>query len=195
MKGEIPHPPDKPELDRRARPPVPRIYVASLADYNAGRLHGSWVDAAQDAEDINTEISRMLGESPTPNAEEWAIHDYEGFAPVAIGEYDSVETVAAVAAGLTEHGPAFAAWADHIGLADRDELRRFEDHYLGHWPSAADYAADMLADMGVDLDALGPEGLAPYVRFDLEGYARDLSIDALHISDSPDGGVFIFDRL
>ena len=30
----------------RARP---RIYVASLPDYNAGRPHGRWIDAAQDA--------------------------------------------------------------------------------------------------------------------------------------------------
>jgi hypothetical protein len=28
-------------------PTTPRIYVASLADYNAGRLHGSWLDAAR----------------------------------------------------------------------------------------------------------------------------------------------------
>ena len=30
----------------------PRIYVACLAAYNAGRLHGRWIDANQSAEDI-----------------------------------------------------------------------------------------------------------------------------------------------
>ena len=29
-----------------------RIYVADLAAYNAGYLHGVWIDASQDLEDI-----------------------------------------------------------------------------------------------------------------------------------------------
>ena len=36
----------------------PRIYVASLADYNAGRLHGRWIGASQSASDIWKEIKR-----------------------------------------------------------------------------------------------------------------------------------------
>jgi len=31
---------------------TPRIYVACLAAYNAGKLHGEWIDADQDAEAI-----------------------------------------------------------------------------------------------------------------------------------------------
>jgi len=52
---------------------TPRIYVACLAAYNSGRLHGRWIDAAQDAEDIKAQIAEMLKESPEPGAEEWAI--------------------------------------------------------------------------------------------------------------------------
>lgn len=33
----------------------PRIYVASLSDYNAGTLHGKWIDADQSAEDIQAD--------------------------------------------------------------------------------------------------------------------------------------------
>jgi len=53
---------------------TPRIYVASLADYNAGRLHGRWIDADRPAEAIREQIAQMLAESKAPVAEEWAIH-------------------------------------------------------------------------------------------------------------------------
>jgi hypothetical protein len=33
---------------------VPRIYVASLSDYNNGVLHGRWIDASSDPEDMQT---------------------------------------------------------------------------------------------------------------------------------------------
>ena len=39
---------------------TPRIYVASLADYNSGRLLGRWIDADQPVEDIHREIAEML---------------------------------------------------------------------------------------------------------------------------------------
>ena len=58
---------------------TPRIYVACLAAYNNGELHGAWIDADQDADAIREEIAVILTTSPEPNAEEWAIHDYEGF--------------------------------------------------------------------------------------------------------------------
>ncbi len=32
-----------------AKAEQPRIYVACLAAYNNGHLHGAWIDAAQDA--------------------------------------------------------------------------------------------------------------------------------------------------
>lgn len=34
------------------RHPCPQIWIASLADYTNGRLHGPWIDAAQDPEDL-----------------------------------------------------------------------------------------------------------------------------------------------
>lgn len=45
----------------------PRVYVACLASYNAGTLHGRWIDADQDADDIASEVAAMLRESPYPN--------------------------------------------------------------------------------------------------------------------------------
>lgn len=54
-------------------PDRPRIYVACLAAYNNGRLHGRWIDA-NTPDEIWREVSAMLRASPEPDAEEWAIH-------------------------------------------------------------------------------------------------------------------------
>jgi antirestriction protein len=45
---------------------TPKIYVACLAAYNAGYLHGDWIDADQDADDIYQEIRDMLSRSLFP---------------------------------------------------------------------------------------------------------------------------------
>src|SRR5581483_3902347 len=79
---------DAPAPDPAERQPeiIPRIYVASLADYNAGRLHGVWIDAAQEPDDLQLHINAMLARSTEPIAEEWAIHDFEGFNGLHLGE-------------------------------------------------------------------------------------------------------------
>src|SRR4051812_23427656 len=101
------------EALREARP---RIYVASLSDYNAGILHGTWLDADQDLEDLNQAAADMLEASPTDtHAEEIAIHDYEHFGGYRVEEYDSLDWISRVARGISEHGPAFSAWADICG--------------------------------------------------------------------------------
>ncbi|HET6538119.1 MAG TPA: antirestriction protein ArdA [Sphingopyxis sp.] len=75
----------------------PRIYVACLAAYNNGHLHGAWIDADQDADEIRDEIAAMLARSPIKDAEEYAIYDYEGFEGVTIKEYATIESVARMA--------------------------------------------------------------------------------------------------
>src|SRR5882672_6047171 len=99
----------------------PRIYVASLSDYNAGRLHGVWLDANQDVEELQVAVDAMLKKSHEPSAEEYAVHDYEDFGPVRLGEYTSLEIVAAVARGLVEHGRPFGHWAEYVDC-QADEL-------------------------------------------------------------------------
>jgi antirestriction protein len=72
---------------------TPRIYVASLSDYNAARLHGRWIDATQDREAILAEIQTMLAESPEAIAEEFAIHDFDDFGGIRLGEWEDVDHV------------------------------------------------------------------------------------------------------
>jgi len=78
----------------------PRIYVACLAAYNNDHLHGRCIDATQDAEDIQNEISEMLRESSIPHSEVWAIHHYEGFEGAELTEYSGIETVVVKFAGF-----------------------------------------------------------------------------------------------
>jgi len=81
---------------------VPRIYVACLACYNRGRLHGDWFDVGTDPDELHHEVMgyfatgcETCGEyeaecpecrafaAPFPcGGEELAIHDHEGLGKV-----------------------------------------------------------------------------------------------------------------
>lgn len=180
--------------DERDRQQHPRIYVASLSDYNAGRLHGVWLDADAEAEQLAEVVQGMLSRSPEPFAEEYAIHDYEGFGNVPLSEFDSLERVAALARGIAEHGDAFAAWVALAGATDLN-LAGFEQAFRGTWPSVGEYAADLLADLGAEeILAAVPAWLRPYVRLDNEAFGRDLLIGGDITAIDSGGGVHIFDR-
>lgn len=171
----------------------PRIYVASLADYDAGRLHGRWIDANQDVDVLWDEVAGMLRASTEPIAEEFAIHDFDDFGPVALSEYESLATVRLIATGLVAHGRAFGHWVNHIGMselsADADE--QFEEAFLGHAPSMTAFAEQLIEEYGWDelLETL-PESVRRYTRIDIELFARDLRIE-LSVSEDEDG-VYVF---
>jgi antirestriction protein len=133
----------------------------------------------------------MLMASPEPWAEEYAIHDYEGFGGLRLSEYATLETVAAIARGIDEHGLAFAAWAEHVGVDDHDRLEQFDSAYLGTYPSIEDFAEQYAEDIGLG-DELVPAWARAYFRLDIEALARDLATD-LVVADSRGGGVYVFD--
>lgn len=183
----------RPEREPRQSP---RIYVASLSDYNAGRLHGRWIDADQGDDELWSEVEAMLEASSEAVAEEWAIHDYEGFGPLRLGEYEELRTVAKVARGIAEHGSAYAHWADIVGTGDQGALERFGDCYLGHYESVEAYAEELLADMGAFelVERSVPEHLQPYVTVDVAGFARDLELSGDITTSEGDGGVYVFSQ-
>ena len=180
-------------------PLTPRIYVASLSDYNAGRLHGEWIDAEQSKQAIFSEIEAMLARSREPSAEEFAIHDYEGFSGLRIDEYESIDRVVRLAAGLADHGVAFAHWArrcsEEVSAKEwESELDRFSDAFLGVWESEQAYAEELLAEQGITeiLDATVPAGLRPYVTVDYVAFASELFGELWSVRDS--AGVWVFDN-
>ena len=164
----------------------PRIYVACLASYNAGRLVGEWIDAG-DADSMREDVAAMLAASPIPNAEEFAIHDHEGFGPVELGEYESLEKVAELAAGINEHGEAFAAFAANEGLEYLD-AERFEDAYCGEYGSLADYAANLAEELG-QLEEI-PEMFR--YRIDWDGIGHDLDCEGYWTAAAGLGAVHVF---
>lgn len=178
----------------------PRIWVGSLSDYNNGVLHGDWIDAAREPDEIWADVHRILAESPTTArtgepAEEWGIFDYDGFGSARVYQHDHLDGVARVARGIAEHGLAFAAWAD-VMEGDEQALNQFEDAYLGHYDSVEAYAEQLIDDLGYEqlLDEAIPDHLRSYVRIDTDALARDMQLGGdIHAITAEDGGVWLFD--
>lgn len=133
---------------------TPRVWIADLAAYNNGKLHGRWVDAT-DADEMYEQAKEIIASSPEPFAEEWAIHDYDNFPSSVVhelGEYPSFETVANVGRALEQHGAAFAAWLNiqDYGAydADTDLSERFSEEYRGEWDSEEAYAMNYVEEVG-----------------------------------------------
>jgi hypothetical protein len=80
-----------------------KIYVADLAAYNSGILNGVWIEDLVDLDLINEKVSAMLASSPVANAEEYAIHDYEGFGCFNFSEFASLSSVNQIALFLNEY--------------------------------------------------------------------------------------------
>lgn len=183
--------------EQPALPPPPRIWIGSLADYNAGELHGEWINAAQAPDNLQADVQAMLSRSPTPGAEEWGIFDHDGFQGARLDEYESLEVVSQLARGIAEHGGAFAAWADLVDN-DPEQLSRFEEAYLGRFDNRAAFAQQIVDDLGVEaeLQRALPGWLALRVAIDLEGIAQDLELSGdISMADTDDGsgGVWVFD--
>lgn len=172
----------------------PRVWIGSLADYNAGRLVGDWLDAAVTEDELLAGVGRILATSSEPNAEEWGIFDYDEFGSFRVNEYDDLAIVSTVARGIAEHGAAFAAWAQlHDG--DLDMLRSFDDAYIGHFESSVAFADHVIADYDLDqiLDQAVPGWLRAHVQIDREGIVRDIELSGdVDIERAPDG-IWVFD--
>lgn len=194
------HPAESPTGHERQQEHVsPRIYVASLTDYNAGILHGAWLDADHTAEAIEDGIGAMLAASPTAArygepAEEWRIDDYEGWAGIRIDSFESLDTIQRLARGLRTHGDAYAAWASSLDSYEPDELDEFEERFQGEFASATEYAEQLLQDLGIDpYDIPGvPEGLRYYASIDVEGWVRDMRLNGEICVAESKSGVYVF---
>ena len=164
----------------------PRAWIGSIAAYNAGQLHGRWVDL--DCEVAFEEAcSEILSSSPVKGEELWA-YDTEDL-PIS-GERSPAD---ALRLGLIVEGcPDYPAEAiahalDHLP-ADADAHavnRHLEDAFAGTWESAAEFAEDLVCQTSEI-----PDHLAHYI--DWEKYARDL--DCVFIQRDGGGVVAIYTR-
>lgn len=145
----------------------PRIYVACLAAYNNGCLHGAWINANQEVESLYAEVKNMLSISPMPRAEEWAIHDYEGFGEGVLSEYTGLEKVAELAEFLAEHGELGSETLSHF-CGDIDSARQaLEEHYHGEFDSEEEFAYHWINEVdGREI----PEYLQSYIDYKAMAY-------------------------
>ena len=165
---------------------TPKIYVADLAAYNAGRLRGAWIDATQEPDEIKAEVQAMLAESPEPVADEHAIHDTDGFEGVYISEWASFEDVHEIALLIQEHGALGAELLNHWNNDVAEVSRLFENgYYLGVFDSVADYVQEIIEET-TEI----PDHLAGYI--DYASMARDMELNGDIFTVALEGEVHIF---
>lgn len=177
---------------------TPKIYVASLSAYNAGTLHGKWINADQNSDAIHGEIAEMLKKCPEHNnpcpSEEWAIHDYEGFGGLRLEEGEDIDQLVELAELMEEHGAAVVAGvvSNFGGLPDLEYATKvLEEGFRGIWDNLEEYAQSILDDTGA-LEGL-PENLRCY--FDAEAFGRDMEMGGdIFTIDLPDYKIAVFDN-
>ncbi len=162
-----------------------RIYVASLSDYNAGRLVGAWIDLnGKDTDEVQEEIAAMLT-AAGPGREEWEIHDKENI-PDGTGKL-SLAALCAVA--NIDHPCAWdIATGGYCDPADTGEW--IEEHARGEWDDLADYAESMVRDCVPEKDI--PAMVRNYI--DYESLGRDLELGGDVFTIEKDGRCYVFDN-
>ena len=158
-----------------------KIYVADLTAYNNGKLHGVWIDATQELDDIQDQINEMLESSPEELAEEWAIHDYEGFGSYSVSEYEGIQSWHEIACFIEEHGEIGSELLGHFGDDLDDAKKAIEENYSGCYASLADYAQELTEDTG-DI----PKHLEFYIDYERMGRDMELSGDIFTIETAHD---------
>jgi antirestriction protein len=181
-----------------------RFYAACLASYNAGVLHGAWIEASDDVAEMQLEVNAMLRASRFPNvtvkhpvtgesvpsAEEWAIHDSEDLGKVS--EYAGLEAIA--------ERVKLAAVADDIGIplsvvlevkddnVSNDVESFIRDNYRGQYDSWSDFA-EKFTDETDGLSGV-PDHLKAYIDFERMGSDWRISGDFHYVER--DGSLFVF---
>lgn len=159
---------------------TPSIYIADLAAYNNGILHGTWIDATQDIDDIQAHINSLLSISPIDDAEEYAIHDHEGFEGINIHEYDSIEHIAKLAQFIEEHGALGAQLYNYFDDI-YEAIKALDECYHGCYDSLADYAQEL-----TESTTQIPDHLQYYIDYERMARDWDLSGDIFTITTAHD---------
>jgi antirestriction protein len=150
-----------------------KIYVACLAAYNHGILHGESLDVT-DPDALNAQTQAMLAASPIPAAEEWAIHDYEGFGSYTVSEYAGLTELCEIADFIQEAGEDLASGLlSYFGGALDDALTAYHENYQGEFDDLAAYAEQLAEDCG-ELASV-PERYRQYIDFEAMG--RDMNLN------------------
>lgn len=166
---------------------TPSIYIACLASYNNGILHGKWIELDQDIDDVQKEIQTLLQTSPIENSEEYAIHDYEGFFGYSVSEYENIESLVEFVEMIQKYGEAYVVLIDYMGSFESTTEDVFNEVYQGQWDSEVNFT-EQIADEIMEI----PKNISFY--FDYEKFSNDLFINDYLSVESSSGGYHIFRR-
>lgn len=160
----------------------PRVYITSLSDYNSGILHGAWMDFT---EDIHEQVEKLLKASPSAKlegsiAEEWAIHDSEGFPKGLVQEHSDLDGLAYWAEFIeeTDDDDLIQAALDCVGSTDLDDVKDLvENNQAGQIDRSG--LASWAQEQCEDCDEGSLKKLPSFIRYhiDWEGVGRDMLHD------------------
>jgi antirestriction protein len=173
------------------------IYVACLSSYNSGILHGKWIKLLIkkpyqdeqvwefDRDYIQDEINSMLKSSKMPNAEEWAIHDYNNF--INLGEYPSIDEIEKYMYAIEKHG--YDVVKGFKEMYPSEDISNLDDKtYHLHYSNFKEYA-NHYAEVIV-LSEYNPDSTI-YRYFDYDKFANELQYDySVYKTDNHDVIIF-----
>ena len=165
-------------------PSTVKFYAADLAAYNSGRLHGVWIDATSDADEMQESVDKMLAASPCgDDAGEWLVHDYDDELKAIshLGETSDLGAIAEIMDAVeqieNDHDgrllPILIGWLADTCADPLEWKDKLDDAYAGEWSDPEDYAADMAESCGF-LDGGDRNPVLRYVDF--KAMARDMAL-------------------
>ena len=162
----------------------PSIYIACLSSYNSGHLHGAWIVPDTNKDKLEDQINEVLKASPMPNAEEWAIHDYDSFPN--LGEYPDLDKIIEVQEAINDHD--IDKVNGFLELWSIEDLDHIDDAFYGEYESFKDFAQNY-ADETIEGLSDNNSTLSNY--FDYDRFERDLNYD-FNETDATGGNVYIW---
>jgi hypothetical protein len=96
--------------------------------------------------------TRCKGSGKVPSAEEYAIHDHEGFDGYSVSEFEDLNALAELVRLIEKHGSVYGAHVGQVGT-DYASENDFEEKYQGVHDSLEAYAERWAEDTGMLSDA------------------------------------------
>ncbi|WP_280442600.1 antirestriction protein ArdA [Nocardia brasiliensis] len=183
QRSEAEAAPSDDKLNREQQPSLnPRLYITRGLPLRAELTDGTWVDMAREPRDIYAEMYAVLAADEATESIPLYIWDYDGFGAfevttgaVDLEGVDSIELLAQVARGITQHGPAFAAYASAFD-ADPELLNLFAASYKGQHESMAAYVRQLFEPLRIEdrLQQAVPATLEEFVSVDYAAIGEEM---------------------
>jgi antirestriction protein len=151
-----------------------RIYVASLSDYNDGRLEGKWLDLSDysDASELMEAIQEMLDEitekyNDGEVREEWAVHDYEGIPSTLASEYmgeQDFQQIYDIAEVAEDRGIPLEVLMERAGDTGSDDYQALADSLM--FVVDGNDESDIVAEYEDQIGGLGNEFWSNHIYVD-----------------------------